>query len=237
MYDLPEIRPAAEALWQQIAARLRDAGVADVPMSLAWDGDLYDGHWLHAQLLLSQSCGWPLVDRLAGRVTVVGAFTYSGVSDARGRYRSVLLTRVGDTDRQLAGRRAAVNSYDSLSGWISLQAAVQPLGAVIVTGAHVHSVAAVRDGAADLACIDGVTWALLNRYRPDAVSGLAIVGDGPRIPCLPLITHLTAAPRVDVLRTALTGVTSEGLGIDGFVPLGVADYAPVLDLVPGTVPR
>jgi ABC-type phosphate/phosphonate transport system substrate-binding protein len=237
MYDLPEVVPAAEALWSRVAARLRDAGVADVPLALRWGGDLYHDHWLHPHLLLSQSCGWPLVDRLDGRVAVVGAFTYAGVSDGAARYRSVLVTRADDADRPLPGRSVAVNGYDSLSGWVSLTAAVAPVGPVLVTGAHVHSVAAVTAGRADLACVDGVTWRLLQRYRPAAVVTLAVVGHGPLIPCLPLVTHLTLGPGVAALRGALAGVTDETLGVDGFVPLDTDAYRLVRELHAGSVSR
>ena len=237
MYDLPEVVPAVEALWSTVAARLHDAGVTDVPTALRWDGDLYDDHWLHPRLFLSQSCGWPLVDRLDGRVAVVGAFTYAGVSDAAARYHSVLVVRADAVDGPLGGRRVAVNAYDSLSGWVSLRAAVDRLGPVLVTGAHVASVAAVTDGQADLACIDGVTWTLLARHRPAAIARLAIVGHGPTIPCLPLVTHLTLGPGVAVLRDALTGLTDDALGIDGFVPLGAADYLSVRALPAGSVAR
>jgi ABC-type phosphate/phosphonate transport system substrate-binding protein len=237
MYDLPEVVPATEALWSTVASRLRDAGVEDVPASLRWDGDLYDDHWLHPHLLLSQSCGWPLVDRLDGRVAVIGAFTYAGVSDQAARYRSVLVTRVDDTDRPLPGRSVAVNGYDSLSGWVSLTAAVAPVGAVLVTGAHVHSVAAVTESRADLACIDGVTWRLLHRYRPAAVAPLTVVGHGPLIPCLPLVTHLTLGPGVAAMRDALAGLTDDTLGIDGFVPLDATAYRLVRALHPASVAR
>jgi ABC-type phosphate/phosphonate transport system substrate-binding protein len=228
MYDLEEVRLAVDELWHGLRDRLRDAGVVDAPDELRWIGDLYDDHWLHPQLLLSQSCGWPIVDRLAARVTVVGAFTYAGVSTPDARYRSVLVTRADDVDIALPGRRVAVNGYDSLSGWVSLRAAVNPLGPVIVTGAHVRSVEAVRSAAADLACIDGVTWALLQRHRPDAVAGLAVVGHGPDIPCLPLIT--TPSTDIAALRAALAGVRNEVLLIDGFQPLDAGDYDAVRGL-------
>jgi ABC-type phosphate/phosphonate transport system substrate-binding protein len=149
----------------------------------------------------------------------------------------VLVTRAGDTERPLGGRAVAVNGYDSLSGWVSLTAAVQPLGPVVVTGAHVHSVAAVAAGRADLACIDGVTWRLLERCRPAAVATLAVVGHGPLIPCLPLVTHLTLGPGVAALREALSGLTDDTFGIDGFVPLDTGDYRPVRDMAESSVAR
>jgi ABC-type phosphate/phosphonate transport system substrate-binding protein len=108
---------------------------------------------------------------------------------------------------------------------------------VLVTGAHVHSVAAVADRRADLACIDGVTWRLLQRHRPAAVAPLAVVGHGPLIPCLPLVTHRTRGPGVAALREALAGLTDDVLCIDGFVPLDAGAYRLVRELQPTSVAR
>jgi ABC-type phosphate/phosphonate transport system substrate-binding protein len=231
MYDLSEVHADTDALWRDIAGRLASA---DVPAALAREhaDDLLTHHWRHPALLLSQACGWPVAALLEGEVAVVGAFTYRGVSDAAARYASHLVARTDDTDRPLRGRAVAVNGTDSLSGWISLVAGVGEVGPVLVTGAHVESLAAVREGRADLAAIDAVTWALLAQHRPAALHGLAIVGKGPVIPCVPLITHPTLGPGVDVLRAALAEVRSEPLLIDGFVPLDASDYAPVLELSP-----
>ncbi len=232
MYDLPELRADTDALWRAIAARLDVVGVPDALARDAAD-ELLTHHWRHPALLLSQACGWPVAALLAGEVAVVGAFTYRGVSDAAARYASHLVVRADDAGRPLAGRPVAVNRTDSLSGWISLVAAVGELGPVVVTGTHVESLAAVRDRRADLAAIDSVTWALLARYRPAALDSLAIVGEGPLIPGLPLITHPTLGPGIAVLRAALADVHSEPLLIDGFVPLDASDYAAVLDLSRG----
>ena len=237
MYDLDEIRPAVDELWHDLRDRLRSAGGVDPPDELRWGGDLYVDHWLHPQLLLSQSCGWPIVDRLAGRVAVIGAFTYAGVSTADAHYRSVLVVRANDAEAPLAGRRVAVNGYDSLSGWVSLRAVVDPIGPVLVTGAHARSVEALQREEADLACIDGVTWVLLQRYRPAAVAGLAVVGHGPEIPCLPLITATPGA--VGALRAVLADVRRDALLIDGFRPLDARDYEPVrrvADVWPASAP-
>jgi ABC-type phosphate/phosphonate transport system substrate-binding protein len=233
MYDLPELRADTDVLWRDIAGHL---AFADVPEVLARDhaDDLLTHHWRNPGLLLSQACGWPVAALLNRKVAVVGAFTYAGVSDASARYASHLVVRADDTHRPLPGRPVAVNSTDSLSGWISLIAAVGELGPVLVTGAHVESLAAVRERRADLAAIDSVTWALLARYRPAALDGLTIVGEGPLIPCVPLITHPALGPGVDVLRTALADVRSEPLLIDGFVSLDASDYAAVLALSPST---
>ena len=208
MYDLPELRDATDALWRDIAGRL---DVDGVPTELGRQhaDDLLTHHWRHPALLLTQACGWPVAALMNGEVAIVGAFTYRGITDRHARYTCHLVVRADDTERPLQGRAVAVNGTDSLSGWVCLVAAVGEVGPVLITGAHVESLAEVRAERADLACID---------------------------PSLPLITHPTLGPGVDVLRDVLATMRSEPLLIDGFVALDAADYAPVLSLAVRDLP-
>lgn len=235
MYDLPEVRGATDDLWRDIAGRLDVDGVP-TELERRHTDDPLTHHWRHPALLLTQACGWPVAAYLNGEVAIVGTFTYRGISDRDGRYASHLVVRADDTARPLEGRSVAVNAADSLSGWISLAATVGELGPVLITGSHVASLAALRAGRAGLASVDAVTWALLARHRPAALTMLAIVGAGPTVPSLPLITHPTLGPGVDVLRDVLATVRSEPLLIDGFVALDDADYAPLLELPPLSAP-
>ena len=95
--------------------------------------------------------------------------------------------RAGPGAIEPAAAVAAVNSFASLSGWLSLVGAFPELegswpGGVTVTGAHVHSLAALQAGEADVAAIDGVTYALLEHHRPQLLDGLVMVGDGTAHP-------------------------------------------------------
>ena len=103
-----------------------------------------------------------------------------------------------------------------------------------MTGSHLASVAAVRNGDADLAAVDGVTIALLRTHRPAALDGLHIVGHGPLVPTLPLITasdvHVVRAAIVAALDDAATADARHALLIDRFVPLELEDYEGVTAL-------
>ncbi len=86
---------------------------------------------------------------------------------------------------------------------------------------------AVREGRADLAAIDSVSWTHLDS------GGLSVVGRGPRIPCLPLVTARSSPDTVvDELRRALAGAVSDptmtdscaSLRIRGFLDRDLADY-------------
>jgi ABC-type phosphate/phosphonate transport system substrate-binding protein len=92
----------------------------------------------------------------------------------------------------LRGRRAAANEPGSQSGCNALRAAVAPLardgrffGDVVWTGAHQASLAAVRDGAADVAAVDAVTFALLARHAALEVEGLRVLAWSEAAPALP----------------------------------------------------
>ena len=76
MYDWIELRLATDALWSSIRWALKRQGMAS-PETLDRD-QIPEVAWLSPQLLLSQTCGLPLVQHLRGRVSVLGRFCYRG---------------------------------------------------------------------------------------------------------------------------------------------------------------
>jgi GNAT superfamily N-acetyltransferase len=233
MYDLPELRVHTDAFWKAVAGHLRADGI-NAPLTLSRpDGSLLD-HWFEPDLLMSQTCGYPLVRDLDDSVDVVGSF--STVVDEEGLpgwYRTVIVARKDDPT---GWSLVAANGTDSLSGWISLGAYLRAehtsmVRAVLITGSHVASIEAVRNGCADLASIDSWTYHLLSTYRPTAIEGLMIVGRGPVVGVTPIITR-KGGP-VEALRSALTRASLDWgapLGITGFVPHGGERHNGVLDL-------
>ena len=230
---------AAETLWRYVAHHLHMPGVPD---TLAQPTDLL-AHWLDPQLLLSQTCGYPLTHALAGQVQLVGTVIYTAPGCDGRHYRSQLVCRSADAGLPLAGfegRTVAYNSEDSQSGYNSLRALVAPLarngrffGHAVVTGSHHASVDSVRNGQADVAAIDCVTLALLQRDDPAAMRGIQACGHTASAPGLPLITSLqTSAQVVLALRQALCDamhakVLAEArtaLLIQGFAEPLLSDY-------------
>lgn len=232
MYPFPEWRAAYEQLWEAVRAEC-----PWLPALAPWGADPHE-LWRSPDLAVSQTCGWPLVADLTDRVRVVGTFRYRTRAWSGDHYRSVVVARDGGEH----GDHAAVNGFDSLSGWVSLvwwrtggPGGRWP-GPVTTTGGHVASIEAVRDGAADVASIDAVTYAYAERHRPDLLAGVKVVGAGPEVPCLPVICSAgTTDARLAELRDALA-VTAHSadpdLMIEGFCPLDLADYAPVASLAP-----
>ena len=240
MYDS---NPAAvEHLWALIAARLTAAGLADVPLHPQWPAD-YHAHWLQPGLLLSQACGYPLVTVLGEKVRVVGAFQYD-VPGCTGVFqRSQVVLRADDPSvdlLDLRGRRVAFNGTDSQSGYNSLRALVAPLardgqffGSRLMTGSHVESAKAVRDGRADVAAIDCVSLAGFRRYTPDVVQGVRVLTETALYPGLPLIAAVgTDKTTLALLRQVLGQLRRDpaaatplhDLFITGFEALDFPDY-------------
>jgi ABC-type phosphate/phosphonate transport system substrate-binding protein len=244
MYDLPEVRDATSALWSAMRSRLEDAGVNAPHGLVAPAGSLID-HWLDPSLLMSQTCGYPFRTSLHNRVSMVGAFQFVGSEEQpRGWYRSVLIARAESPVclNFNHASTAAINSADSLSGCVSLgwSLATNGIGHVDVewTGAHVHSIDAVRSGVADLTSIDVHTWSLVSLLRPKSVAGLTIVGRGPVVASTPIITAF--ADLVPVLRLAIADAITDlskeapsvldALQIEGFVVMEADDYSDLLSV-------
>lgn len=209
----PEAALALATFWAGLRGHLAAAGIVGVPAMLAEPTSL-EAHWALPDLLLSQTCGYPLVTSLAGRVRYVATFAYAAPGCAGASYSSALVVRTDDPAAHLAGlrgRRVAVNAPHSHSGCNALRAMVAPLAdggrffaAHVTTGAHRRSIAAVREGQADLAAIDAVTFELLRRVRPAEIQGLRVLGWSDRAPGLPLITALATTPdELAALRLAL----------------------------------
>lgn len=240
MYDFDDLRRAHDTLWSAVAAALTGRSV---PLALTHAADVH-ALWRSPDLVVSQACGWPLVAELAGKVRTIGTFSYHIPSAQDHRYRSRIVMRADRAVIDPVQLTAAVNSFESLSGWVSLVRAFPALegtwpAAVLETGSHVGSLAALAEGSADIAAIDGVTFAIVQHRRPQLLDGIEVIREGPLIPCLPLITsHEATDDDVEALRRAFAaavrgGVAQEVLDtllITGFHPLDESAYAPVREM-------
>lgn len=233
MYDPPWLHRANDALWRGIAEHLAAQGVTDVPSGLTRDAPL-DAIWTAPDLVLAQTCGYPLTMRLDPGAHVVATPLYDAPGCADGWHCSALVVRHDDPAvavPDLAGRDAAINAGDSNSGMNLLRAMVAPharagrfFGDVVETGAHAASVAAVRSGRADCAAIDAVTWALLQDHDPELGRTLRVLEWSERTPGLPLITRRPEL--IPALQAALDAARPDpALRITGFARIDRADYA------------
>ncbi len=235
MYPFNHLRPSFEKLWDDVRSRLPFAAPP-----LDWETDPDDA-CRRTDLVLGQNCGWPLVTDLASLVHVVGTFDYAVEDAAEGTYRSVLVTSLDSDLSDILHRpdlTVAVNAPQSLSGWISLQSVALAHGVTLAaaewTGAHALSLEALRVGRCHLAAIDAVSWSFLDQRD------LRVVGQCPRIPCLPLVTSRSSSRDVvDELRVALSSAVSAPamattcatLRIRSFLSRELEDYQGVSELL------
>jgi ABC-type phosphate/phosphonate transport system substrate-binding protein len=213
MYDLPEVRPALDALWAAIARQLRREGVTDAPERLTYElggGAL----WRAPDLLFSQCCGADLMGAHADALYPLATPRYGAEGCAGGAYASVVVVAEGEEIaglEDLRGRVAAINHPDSHSGSNALRALIAPLsragryfGRVAVSGSHMASLALVASRQADVAAIDCVTHALLARHRPAALTGTRPLCWTASAPAPPFVTRKDAGDElVRRLRSAL----------------------------------
>jgi len=244
MYDWPEIRAATDTLWTAIHQQLQSIGIA-APYLLDRSDDP-EPLWRHPDLILSQTCGFPYANGLAGKVTLIGAPAHAITGAAPGRYFSVLVARKADTAPTLADlvdRRFAYNMTHSQSGFaapVRLLAAgghasrPQPLQ----TGAHRASIHAVARREADWAAIDAVTWELAKRHDA-AADELQMFGKTPGTPALPLIASIRYTDQAEAIASAIKAAFSslpagirDATLVTGLARVKQSDYAPLAEPVP-----
>ncbi|HEY1781406.1 MAG TPA: PhnD/SsuA/transferrin family substrate-binding protein [Roseiarcus sp.] len=250
MYDFPWTAAANDALWASISTRLGDAGV-QAPVRLTRGGDLA-ALWGSPDLILGQTCGYPYVSGLKDVVTLIATPEYGFPGCEGASHRSFIIRAARDPRRALSefrGATAALNAHDSNTGMNLFRAAIAPIArgapffrATIVTGSHEASVTAVAEGVADLAAIDCVSFALLERGRPDLVERVALVAGSPLSPGLPFIAA-AGLPQTTIaaVRAALFAALEDpdlaearaAVGLKGARVATPADYDRVFEIERG----
>lgn len=246
-YDLAETRDATDRLWRGIAQALAASGVHQIPDKLDRRAD-YASQWQTRELLLGQACGYDVYCANEHKLQVVGVPRYVMPGCEGKRYRSFVIVRDDasyTSIEDLRGARCVINSPRSHSGMNVLQALVAPLavggrffGSVQVSGAHERSLELIRLGHADVAAIDCITYGLLMRHRPQALTPTRIVQHTDALTAPPYVTSTsTSADMIAILFGAiasgiaeLTGADRSDLGLDGVESVTLDDYQGIGEL-------
>lgn len=240
MYVAPQAIQQANDAWltrivERLGARRRAADHLDLRAL-----------WRAPELLLSQTCGYPLMTELRGQVQLIGRPRYELPHSSGGQHCSLLLTREDNARTTLADfydSRGVINGHDSNSGMNLLRERLAPLqqggrffASVDISGAHRESLRWLREDRADLAAIDSVTFDYLARLAPEEVAGLRIVTRSAPSPTLPYIgARALDQARILTIRQAMNGAlqdlpdVAQTLGIREVLPAEEADYQVLLD--------
>jgi ABC-type phosphate/phosphonate transport system substrate-binding protein len=251
MYDYPIVAEANRRLWSAIGAYLRAAGV-DAPIAL----DPADPRevWADPRLLFGQACGYPFISALRRRVSLIATPIYSFEGCEGPSHCSFVVASAKSRNRSLAsfaGTRAALNARDSNSGMNLFRALLAPIARgrpmfseVVVTGSHAASLAAVAEGASDIAAIDCVSFGLLRSSRPELFEGVAVIAQTQSAPGLPYVINaelgrsLLVAVRVALFAAlndpALADARS-ALGLKGAAILGEPEYGKIAEIERGAI--
>ena len=219
MYEIAETAAATDTWWTGIAGHFVAAGLANPPAGLTRPGK-GPAFWLGPELLFSQTCGYPFVTSLAGRVSLLATPCYDAPGCDGPDYCSLVIVRKDapwEAFGDLRGHRCAVNGMDSWSGHHAIRLLIALEGGqdgcfcrATATGSHADSIAAVAGGQADFAAVDCVTHATLARHRPSAVAATRVLCRTPAMPGLPLIAGRAATAReIAAMREGLAAAAAD----------------------------
>ena len=236
MYARPELRGPHDRYWALIRSELATRGI-DSPVHVSNDIDAATV-WTDPALVLSQTCGMPYRLGLHDKVALVGTPDYGLEDCPPGYYRSPIVVRRADPRNALpdfAEARFAYNDTQSQSGFASMYNTTKPLGFWFsdrhASGGHLASARMVAEKRADIAALDAVTWALIQRYDSFA-SDLRVLGWTEPTPGLPYITAKTANANatfaaVQAAIERLDHADRAALMLKGMVRIAKEDYLAV----------
>ncbi|RLC56764.1 MAG: hypothetical protein DRI30_05370 [Chloroflexi bacterium] len=197
MYDIVEIRHAHDALWRGFARHFRRHGLENFPNRLIHDQPV-NSLWSDDSLFMSQCCGYDIIHRYKHRLQVLATPWFNATGCGNGDYASTIVVpadSVFDDVTGMAGKVAVINGPESHSGMNALLSLVSPhcrsskfFAEIKISGGHSQSLALLREGKADVASVDCITYELLGRYRPTAIEGTRPLGLTYPAPAPPYVT-------------------------------------------------
>ena len=201
------------------------------------------------QMLIGQTCGYPLMSKLMQAVTPV-CVPVMDVPGCHGKsYSSLLVVPVASEIHSLADcyqKIAAINASDSNSGMNVLRHAVAPLSQgkayfsdIMDTGSHLQSLTEVAKGKAQVAAIDAVSFSFIQDAWPDLVANVRSIGYTEKTCGLPFVVPKPIEHLFD--NAAITSHFNEAtqklpesiqqrLHLIRFEQTDISDYQGVLDL-------
>lgn len=224
MYDCFIPYESSDKIWDSIVAGCDNKD--DLPAQLDRFGSCESAWTAGESLVLTQTCGYPLIHSYQTNLSVVGTPVYNAEGCEGPRYRAAIIISSSvesvDLKSHLESKKSltiAVNSLGSFSGWLMLLSKLSDIfdgstnlccfcTKILLTGSHLGSMKAVKNGQADLASIDCVSLALARlNHDKKLLEGIRVVDYTDQAPALPLVTHYNASRETIMdLRKGLTNM-------------------------------
>lgn len=203
--------------------------------------------WQEQDVLFTQCCGYPLIKSLKDQVQLIAKPDYAVVGCENGYYRSVLITHrdnIFDSLNSFIDQRIVINQIDSNSGMNVLRAEIAALvddkpyfQTVKISGSHLNSIQAITEHRADLAAIDCVSFAYIEKFRPELLKDIRILSYSVQSPALPIIASKKLKDQYKnlvfhVLKNMLKlhPQLCQALLIKDFLTTDLKEYQKILDL-------
>ncbi len=212
-YDLPEIQESTDQFWSGLTSYLQEEGVSQLPQKLNRTIP-YEKQWSSSNFLFGQACGYDVVLSYKHCLRLLGTPRYEAKGCSSSNYKSFIVVHKDSPIQslpELFGKHCVINNPTSHSGMNSLRLLIAPFARenhffeqVSVSGSHENSLLSIQKGAADVAAIDCVSYALFQKYRQDLLASIKIIAQTPSLPSPPYVTgKQTPEDLVDKLQSAL----------------------------------
>ncbi len=235
--------------WQTLFDLFFQCFESPYPYEPALRFDTGQGLMRDPQLLIGQTCGYPLIRKLIDAVTPVCAPVID-VTGCEGKYySSVLIVPENSKIESLADCYqgiAAINHRDSNSGMNVLRHAIAPLShakayfsTVRETGSHLHSLTEVAEGKTHIAAIDAVSYSYIQDAWPELAARVRSIGYTEKTCGLPFVIPRAISSQLD--KNHVTACFNEAtlkmpdrfqhlLRLRGFERVDIDEYQGMLDL-------
>jgi ABC-type phosphate/phosphonate transport system substrate-binding protein len=246
MYNLPEMRTVNAAFWAALRGVLAEGGF-EAPDALIFERPPVP-EWIGAEVLFSQTCGYPLETIFRGQAIRLGTPCYDVPGCTGPTHCGVFIVPARSSAERLSDLRGGsflLNNRHSNSGMNLPRRALAEIaggrpffGGVVETGSQPGNLDRIAKGEADVTCVDCVTYAFWSRHRPEAASRTRVLAQTPSSPAIPFVTSAASTSElVAALRQALRRVAYEerfadvraGLIITDIVDVPEARYRALLD--------
>lgn len=192
MYHRAELAEAHDIYWELIRKHLTKVGI-ESPEKLSQSSGEMDV-WIRPDLVFSQTCSMPYRTVLHDKVTLIGTPDFSVYDCPPGYYRSAFVVHKSDTREKLIdfkNAKFAFNMEISQSGFVAARSETLKYGFFfknrICASSHLNAAHMIANDQAEIASIDAVSLALMERYD-SFFDDLKIIHLTTPTPSLPYIT-------------------------------------------------